>query len=94
MNEQIKRLEEQKTILTAQLLSQKEETAQAEGIYREAQLEMSKIIHSKKNLLEKWQQSLINMQRRDNALQNINVTLKAQQENNIQLGSELIGINN
>lgn len=29
---------------------------------------MSKIIHSKKNLLEKWQQSLINMQRRDNAL--------------------------
>ena len=29
MNEQIKRLEEQKTILTAQLLSQKEETEQA-----------------------------------------------------------------
>jgi hypothetical protein len=55
MNEQIKRLEEQKTILTAQLLSQKEETAQAEGIYREAGLEMSKLIHSKKNLLEKWQ---------------------------------------
>ncbi len=55
MNEQIKRLEEQKTILTAQLLSQKEETEQAQGILREAQLEMSKIIHSKKNLLEKWQ---------------------------------------
>ncbi len=34
------------------------------------------------------------MQRRDNALQNINETLKVQQENNIQLGSELIGINN
>lgn len=36
MNEQIKRLEEQKTILTAQLLSQKEETEQAQGILREA----------------------------------------------------------
>lgn len=77
MNEQIKRLEEKKTILTAQLLSQKEETAQANGILKEAQTEMDKITHSKKNLLDKWQQSLINMQRRDKALQNVNKTLES-----------------
>jgi len=47
-------LEEKKTILTAQLLSQKEETAQANGILKEAQTEMDKITHSKKNLLDKW----------------------------------------
>jgi hypothetical protein len=47
MNEEIKRLTEQLTILTAQLISQKEETEQAKQILKEAQLEMQKIIASK-----------------------------------------------
>jgi flagellar biosynthesis/type III secretory pathway chaperone len=68
MNEEIKRLTEQKTILTAQLISQKEETEQAKSIMKEAYLEMQKIIASKKNLLERWQKSLVTMQRMDNAL--------------------------
>lgn len=36
MNEEIKRLTEQKTILTAQLISQKDETEQAQQILKEA----------------------------------------------------------
>lgn len=68
MNEEIKRQTEQKTILTAQLISQKEETEQAKQILKEAHLEMQKIIASKKNLLERWQKSLMTMQRMDNAL--------------------------
>ena len=76
MNEEIKRLTEQKTILTAQLISQKEETEQAKQILKEAHLEMQKIINSKKNLLERWQKALFNMHRRDNALQAIKEALK------------------
>lgn len=76
MNEEIKRLTEQKTILTAQLISQKEETEQAKQILKDAHLEMQKIIASKKNLLERWQKALFNMHRRDNALQAIKEALK------------------
>lgn len=76
MNEEIKRLTERKTILTAQLISQKEETEQAKQILKEAHLEMQKIIASKKNLLERWQKALFNMHRRDNALQAIKEALK------------------
>ena len=35
---------------------------------KEAHVEMNKIINSKKNLLERWQKSLVTMQRMDNAL--------------------------
>lgn len=76
MNEEIKRLSEQKTILTAQLISQKEETEQARQILKEAELEMQKIIASKKNLADRWQKALFNMHRRDNALQAIKEALK------------------
>ena len=76
MNEEIKRLTVRKTILTAQLISQKEETEQAKQILKEAHLEMQKIIASKKNLLERWQKALFNMHRRDNALQAIKEALK------------------
>lgn len=37
MNEESKRLEEQKNILAAQIISQKEETEEAKKILREAQ---------------------------------------------------------
>lgn len=53
---------------------------------------MQRIISSKKNLLEKWQKSIFNMQRRDNALQAIKDAMDVQKEINIQLGTELIGI--
>ncbi|KAM3134913.1 hypothetical protein pb186bvf_012913 [Paramecium bursaria] len=94
MNEEIKRLTEQKTILTAQLISQKDETDNARQIMKDAQSEMEKIIASKKNLMERWQKSLVRMQRMDNALQQIREAFKKQDEINIQLGTELNGVKN
>lgn len=54
MNEEIKRLNEQKTLYQAQLISQKEETAAARNTLKEATIEIEKIIMSKKTLLEDW----------------------------------------
>lgn len=76
MNEEIKRLEEQKNILAAQLVSQKEETEEAKKVLRDAQLEMGRIIASKKNLLERWQRSLSGMQKMDEALQSLKESYK------------------
>jgi len=69
MNEESKRLEEQKNILTAQIISQKEETEEAKKILYEAQAEMEKVVASKKSLLERWQKSIMMMQKRDSAVQ-------------------------
>lgn len=54
MNQEIKRLNEQKTLYQAQLISQKEETAAARNTLKEAAIEIEKIIMSKKTLLEDW----------------------------------------
>ncbi|CAK82942.1 unnamed protein product (macronuclear) [Paramecium tetraurelia] len=94
MNEEIKRLTEQKTILMDQLISQSKETENARQTMKDAQAEMEKIIASKKNLMERWQKSLVRMQRMDNALQEIREAYKKESEVNIQLGTELQGINN
>lgn len=69
MNEETKRLEEQKNILTAQIISQREETEQAKKILAEACSEMQKVVASKKSLLERWQKSIMMMQKRDSAVQ-------------------------
>lgn len=54
MNEEIKRLNEQKTLYQAQLISQKEETAAARNTLKEAAIEIERIVMSKKTLLEDW----------------------------------------
>lgn len=69
MNEESKRLEEQKNILSAQIISQREETEEAKRILREAQAEMEKVGSSKKSLLDRWQKSLAAMQKRDAMVQ-------------------------
>jgi len=68
MNEEIKRQTEQKLIIVAQYLSQVQETTQAKSLLREAYAEMTKIEESKKNLLDRWQKSVVTMQRMDAAL--------------------------
>lgn len=68
MNEEIKRLNEQKTLYQAQLISQKEETAAARNTQKEADIEIERIQMSKKMLLEDWTKSLYGMEQRDNAL--------------------------
>lgn len=76
MNEEIKRLNEQKTLYQAQLISQKEETAAARNTLKEAAIEIEKIVMSKKTLLEDWQKALFGMQQRDKALQAIKELIK------------------
>lgn len=49
-------------------MSQRKETEEAQEILKDAHLEMQKIIASKKNLLERWQKSLMTMQKMDTAL--------------------------
>jgi len=94
LNEQKKKANEQIVIIEAQLLAQKDETKAAQDILREAYVEMENIIASKKNLLDRWQKSLLEMQRRDKALQVAREALKAQYEVNVHVTAELAGVNN
>lgn len=92
MNEQIKKLNEQKALYTAQLTAQQEETLAAQQTLKEAAIEMDKIQASKKTLLEDWQKALQGMQRRDKALQAISDAIKAQEDVDWQLKSEMTGL--
>jgi coiled-coil domain-containing protein 40 len=92
MNEESKRLEEQKNILTAQIISQKEETEEAKKVLSEAQSEMEKVVNSKKGLLERWQKSIMMMQKRDSAVQTAKERLEKEKETNALLVNELRGI--
>ena len=92
MNEESKRLEQQKNILAAQIISQKEETEEAKKILREAQSEMEKVQSSKKGLLDRWQKSLAMMQKRDALIQDASEQLRSENEKNILLKSELNGL--
>jgi hypothetical protein len=73
-------------------VSQKEETEEAKKVLRDAQLEMGRIVASKKNLLERWQRSLSDMQRMDEALQSLKDSFREQEEANILLKTELNGL--
>ncbi len=94
MNEEIKRLNEQKTLYQAQLISQKEETAAARNTLKEAAIEIEKIVMSKKTLLEDWQKSLFGMQQRDKALQAIKELIKQKNDEILQVESEITGVRN
>lgn len=92
MNEESKRLEDQKNVLTAQIISQREETEEAKKILAEAEAEMEKVVASKKSLLERWQKSILMMQKRDSAVQTARERLLAEREANALLLNELAGI--
>jgi len=94
LTEQKKKLNEELVIVEAQLLAQKDETKAAQDILKEAFVEMESIIESKRNLLDRWQKSLLEMQRRDKALQVAREALKVQYEINVQNTAELAGVSN
>eukprot|EP00743_Colponemidia_sp_Colp-15_P001752 GILK01001913.1.p1 GENE.GILK01001913.1~~GILK01001913.1.p1 ORF type:complete len:909 (-),score=261.49 GILK01001913.1:118-2775(-) len=91
MNEDIKRLQEQKALYEAQLISQKQETEAAARTLAEAAKEMEAINFEKKQLLQQWQSSLIGMQRRDEALQATQDALREQKELEQALEAEMRG---
>jgi len=92
MNEEIKRLNEQKTLYQAQLISQKEETAAARNTLKEAAIEIERIVMSKKTLLDDWQFSLFGMQQRDKAVQAIKELIKSKNDEILQAESEISGV--
>lgn len=94
MNEEIKRLNEQKTLYQAQLISQKEETAAARNTQKEADIEIERIEMSKKMLLEDWQKAIFGMQQRDNALQQIKELIQQKTDEINKVESEIRGFKN
>jgi len=94
MNEDVKRMTEQKALLEAQLVAQKQETEAATTTLREASREMDAIEFEKKQLLQQWRSSLVGMQRRDEALQNVQQALTEQAEMELAVESEVRGLQN
>jgi chromosome segregation ATPase len=92
MNEDVKRLTEQKATLDAQILAQKQETEAAMATLREASREMEAIDFEKKQLMMQWRSSLVGMQRRDEALQNVQKALMEQSEAELAIENEIRGL--
>lgn len=91
MNEEIKRLGEQKNLIEAQLRSQREQTETALETLKDAAEQLEKIALSKKDLMADWRDYLRGMQRRDETLQAIQTEIKKQLEQESNLDSELRG---
>ncbi|CAG9332362.1 unnamed protein product [Blepharisma stoltei] len=91
MNEEIKRLGEQKNLLEAQLRSQREQTETATETLKDANEQLDKINLSKKDLMADWRDYLRGMQRRDETLQAIQSEIQKQREQESNLDSELRG---
>merc|ERR1719261_1347734 len=85
---------EQKALLEAQLVAQKQETEAAVATLREASREMEAIEFEKKQLMQQWRSSLIGMQRRDEALQNVQQALQEQNEAELGVDNEVRGLQN
>merc|ERR1712066_644769 len=83
---------EQKSLLDAQLLAQKQETEAAMATLRDASREMEAIEFEKKQLMQQWRSSLVGMQRRDEALQNVQNAMKEQEEAELAIENEVRGL--
>mgnify|MGYP002803838012 FL=1 len=92
MNEDIKRLTERKALLDSQIAAQKQETEAAMATLREASREMEAIQFEKKQLMMQWRSSLVGMQRRDEALENVQKALEEQSEAELAIENEIRGL--
>jgi len=92
MNEDIKRLTDRKALLDSQIAAQKQETEAAMATLREASKEMEAIQFEKKQLMMQWRSSLVGMQRRDEALENVQKALEEQSEAELAIENEIRGL--
>jgi hypothetical protein len=53
---------------------------------------MEKVVASKKNLLERWQKSIMLMQKKDSTVQTLRERVQDENEKNVLLESEISGI--
>jgi chromosome segregation ATPase len=93
MNEDIKRMTEEKALLDSQLIAQKQETDAAVATLREAAKEMEAIEFEKKQLLLQWRSSIHGIERRDEALKKVQDALQEQQEQELAIDNEIRGLN-
>ncbi|GMH42071.1 hypothetical protein BSKO_09990 [Bryopsis sp. KO-2023] len=80
LQETLKRQNRQLQIITAQHEAQKRETRAAQETLAEAEGEMEGIYYEKQQLVAQWRSSLLAIQRRDEALREIENSLMAQNE--------------
>lgn len=91
MNEEIKKLTDQKNLIEAQLRSQKEQTETAQETLRDAAQQLEKIQLSKKDLLSEWKYYYLVMQQCDSKLQELEQGITKQKEQESNIDSELRG---
>jgi len=91
MNEEIKRLNDNKTLYQAQLISQKEETAAARNTLKEASLEIEKVVLSKNTLLSDWKNAIKDMRYKDNAFQSMKDLVKEKKKEISRIDVEIVG---
>lgn len=92
MNERINAKSEEKALLQAQLDAQKKETDSAKLTLRDAETEMQSIEFEKQQLAQQWRSSLIGMQRRDEAMRNVQNSILAQEEEELNIENEIRGV--
>lgn len=91
MNEEIKRLNDNKALYQAQLISQREETAAARDTLAEASKEIDKVIMAKKTLLSDWKNSIKDMRYKDSALQSLKQLVKDKKQEIKRIDIEING---
>merc|ERR1719456_1101041 len=92
INEEIKRLTEQKAVYEAQLVAQKQETEAATATLTEAAREMEAVEFERKQLAQQLHSALRGMMRRDSALQNVDQAMRELEEAELGIESELRGL--
>jgi len=91
MQENLKGLQQQMQLHTAQLEAQKRETRAALETLAEAETEMENVHFEKKQLVAQWKSSLLAIQKRDEALSSIQDAIREQQQQELSLETEISG---
>ena len=92
LNEKLRRAQEELALGEVQLVAQRNESSAAAQTLKDASEEMEAIQFEKKQLLQQWKSALIGMQRRDEALQATEETLRKQLEQEMAIESEMAGL--
>lgn len=88
LSERVKRLGEKLAVLEAQVGSQRRDAAAAEETLREAAGEAEEIEAEKRQLLGQWRSLLVELGRRDRALEECAKVLREQEQHTLSLGAE------
>lgn len=85
MNQEIRRLNEAKAVSEAQLVAQRQETEAARATLQEAAKEIEAVGFEKKQLALQWRSSLIGIQKRDEAMQNVTAAIGQVEQRELEI---------